>query len=79
MIIRKEPENWEQETDEMVIIGHYEGMAIAKDENGNLFYEEDGNECLEAGTYCSPNGFQPVALLQGKADEIKRIYGNGVA
>lgn len=58
-----------------IVLGHYEGLSIVKNESGSLFYIEDKNHILEVGELVEFEGLISIETLpEAKKNMIIKKY-----
>ncbi len=77
MRINQEPKNFENENWIYLVVGYYEGKAILKDEEGELFFLEcEENEAPEGTSLPDSIGVTPIEVLEEKEQkQIYEVYG----
>lgn len=71
-----EPVNFEQEGPFYQVVGYYREKAIARDEEGNLFFLRCEEEEAPIGTVIPGGGIQTIEkLAEEERDIIQNIYG----
>ena len=79
MKFNRVPENFEEETWELQIVGYENGKAILKNQLGDLYYLECEEELVEVGWMYmgSVDEVEEIEILEPNEKEyIKSLYGD---
>lgn len=79
MRVKQEATNFENENWMYLVVGYYEGKAVLKDEEGELFFLEcEENEAPEGTCLQDSIEVTPIEVLEEKEQKyISGVYGQG--